>query len=489
MPSLLQRALKVSVRLRPQRPPSATGSDDGISPDERRALAAEIDRLFTDRSLIREGPPSSAHRNGVVLPILINLAALALLAGGIMLAHPLRATGPRVAPPETGNFKTAEGLIVQRVREQATEQLNAREQRISAIEGELARLSTSARGESAAQATDAQARRGQLERELAALKEAESSRLAAASGRLTDLAAARRQELFLVRQLQAIYQTTQSELAAGRLNEALDGVAAADRVLALASADRSGQMPPLLPALQAGDTVLRIAILYGQEITRASGAAAQTAARLKELEGTVAALQATLKDRNQILLRDQARLDAQEATIQRQSRLIAEQGAAVAQRDRELAAVISSLQGGIRRLRSDLLTSAGDSRPAAGPANSQESGLVDLLSTKVALREAVSSKEVRNAHPGLYSSLDRFFQQYGEVYAQQGRLQALTQIDAALNEVVTTIATRAGLHRTPPAAAPARGKAAGPLASSIEPAESYLAELDTLLGSMLRKTN
>ena len=483
MHGLLERALHLnpSSNAWPHSgtPSDGTNGEDGISAAERGELAAEIDRLFTDRSLIREaaGPSDAKRRSGVALPIAVNLIAALIIAAGILVSHNLLAFVAPATKAAAGSFTTTEGLLVQRVREQASAQLSARQQQIAAIERELAGLKSGSPSLGASQLGAAQTRERTLERELASLQSNASSRLA-------DLATAREHDLFLIRQLRSIYQDVQSQISANRLGAALNGVAAADRIVAMAGQGEDKEMAALLPGLQAGNEVLRVAIVYGQSVLRTAGSSQELAARVADLERTIATLRSSLNEQSQTIERYRVRLNSQNATSAEQARLIAEQSRELRKRADQLAAVVGSLQRGVHDLRTHLDAPAGGESPSA-----RQAGIVDLLGTKVTLREAVSSEAVRSKYPGLSANLDSFFKQYGDVYAREGRLSALKEVAAVFGAAVAALEQQTAVGKPSPAADAAGLPSRGVLTASDEPVSAYLAKLDNLLAAMLRRLN
>jgi len=546
MPGLLERARGMH---RP-RAASFAVDDGGVSVEERSELLEEIDRLFASRKVIDDGTmvAKARRRSGAGLPIAVNIAAVVVLAGGIIASLYLFTPSTAQGVAQDGGYRTAEGLIVQQVRRQATQALSARQRQIAGIQAELDRLKGSRESSNPKLAAASDARRTQLEAELAQLRSEADSRLAQArseaDARLASFAAARRQESFLIDQLQAIYQNVGSRLSSNDFAGAVSGVSAADRLLADARAAEgaAGDIARIAPALLAGDEVLRAAIrydqaalasagsaqpltgkvaeidrlvrqadakyasgdvqgaaaLYGEAVTSLSSVAhaydrleairkgprdkelGQLGARIRDLERTVSELQARVIEQDRTLAQYRDRFDSQAATIGDQARLIERQKLAMKRSSDQLAAVIRSVQNGIASLDTSVAAASASGRAAT------TSEMVDLLRTKITLREAVDSKAVRQRYPELYDKLDPFFREYGEVYRRQGSDAALAGISSALKAVITSLDV--ALPGAPTAFQGESTDSYGPPARD-EAVAAYLARLNGILGGLLPPEN
>ncbi len=550
MPGLLERARGI----RRPRVASSAVDDGGVSLEERSELLEEIDRLFASRRVIDDGTmfAKAGRRSGAGLPITVNIAAVVVLAGGIIASLYLFTPSTAQGGTQDSGYRTAEGLIVQQVRRQATQALSARQRQIAAIQAELDRLQGSQDSSNPKLAAASDARRTQLEAELAQLRSEADGRLAQvrseADARLASFAAARRQESFLIGQLQAIFQNVGSRLSSNDFASALSGVSAADRLLADARAAEgaAGDIARIAPALLAGDEVLRAAIRYDQAALASAAAAAgsaqpltgrvaeidrlvrqadakyasgdvqgaaalyseavtslssvahaydrleairkgprdkelgQLAARIRDLERTVSELQARVIEQDRTLAQYRDRFDSQAATIADQARFIERQKLAMKRSSDQLAAVIRSVQNGIASLNTSVATASASGRATT------TSEMVDLLRTKVTLREAVDSKAVRQRYPELYDKLDPFFREYGHVYRREGSDAALAGISSALKAVITSLDV--ALPGTPTAFQGESTDSYGPPARD-EAIAAYLARLNGILGGLLPPEN
>ena len=545
MPGLLERA--IYRRISPAQPRVERGpvEDEGVSADERAELVGEIERLISRRNILDEtaSPPRSGRKSGALLPAVVNIAAAMLLAGGIFVSLRPAATSQSGGTRRAITYTTAEGLVVQQVQKQANRELSAREQQIATIQGELARLSQAAHSRDPQAAAASDARRVQLEAELAKLR-------SQAAVQLAGLSQTRQQQSFLVSQLRSIYQNIGSRFAATDFSGALSGVAAADQLLtgAQASPGEDRSLAMIAPALLAGDEVLRAAIQYGQSTFAAAGSSQELArkvtqidqlvrqgdaqfaagdlgeasalytqaiavfasvdrahgrleamlksrqeaevghlaAQIKALQETVTGLQVLVGEQKQTLAsqREQiaaqaARIASQDAALAQQEQLIQGQKQELKKRTDELAAVIASLKEGLSSLKAGVAATSGQGNP---PTTSE---LTDLLNTKVTLREAVDSSAVRAKYPDLHGKLDSFFRQYGEVYRNEGAAAALATLSSALNTILTSLEaalpTAPNLKQSMPALSSAP--------DSTIAVDRYLSRLDGILAAILPEPN
>lgn len=545
MPGLLERALHRRISVEPPRFQGGAEEDEGVTADERAELVGEIERLVFRRTILDEAAPpaKSGRKSGAQLPVVVNIATVLLLAGGILVS--LRAVTISQAGgtrPDTA-YTTTEGLVVQQVQKQASRELSAREQQIATIQGELARLTQAGHSSGPQAAAAADARRIQLEAELAKLR-------SQADVQLASLSQTRQQQSFLVSQLRSIYQNVGSRFAASDFSGALSGVTAADQLLAGAQASQAeaSSLATAAPALLAGDEVLRTAIEYGQSAFTAAGPSQDLArkvteidqlvrqgdarfasgdlggastlytqaisvfgsidrahtrleailksrqeaevgglsAQIKSLQQSVADLQAQVAEQNRTLTsqREQisaqaARIASQETTLAEAEQLIQGQKLQLKKRTDELAAVVASLKEGLNSLKAGIAATSGQ---GDAPTTAE---LTDLLNTKVTLREAVDSSAVRAEYPSLHGKLDSFFRRYGEVYRNEGAAAALGTLSSALNTILTSL--QAAL---PAASLPEQSRAALSAAHDSAGAVTfYLSSIDGILAAMLPQPN
>ncbi len=114
--------------------------DDEITPEERARVLSQIEDAVA-RSRLKVTPDTFVfrpRRNGGVLPLLVNLAALLVIAGGIALAllFSRRTEQAIVAPPVA--ILTAEGKMVEALKEESRQQLEGKDKEIASIRERLA---------------------------------------------------------------------------------------------------------------------------------------------------------------------------------------------------------------------------------------------------------------------------------------------------------------------------------------------------------------
>jgi chromosome segregation ATPase len=151
-------------------------------------------------------------------------------------------------------------------------------------------------------------------------------------------------------------------------------------------------------------------------------AAAQSAGQdsstaLNRLQAELERTRASLDQRTREL--SQAR-----ATINRQSQQIS--GYETSQR--EIAAVRQEVSNLRRRYTS--LSSGGAS------ARVSQAKVLELVDTKLQVREVLSSEPVRSQYPELYDAMEEYFDTYGKVQLQSGQEEALKDANAVLDDLL-----------------------------------------------------
>ena len=129
MASLLEKAKQVRDRL---------GEEDlinSIPEEERRKIYNEIDRAVTSNKMRISGSTFSfkTKRSGAKLPVFINLFSLLLIAGlGIFFYYSFNQAETRMITPSQ-NVSTAEGRIIQALKEESEEKLAEKNREIQSI--------------------------------------------------------------------------------------------------------------------------------------------------------------------------------------------------------------------------------------------------------------------------------------------------------------------------------------------------------------------
>lgn len=547
MPGLLERAKVVvlkkgGARGAPSSPDETPIDDSGISPDERSELLFQIEGLFTGRRPIAIAEQRKA-RSGARFPLFVNLIAIAILAGAVFATARYSNNALRGSTSGDANYLTTEGLVVQRVKQQAAEQVGATEARIAAIKKELDLLRSGSSARSGASTT---AREKQLANELTTLQSSTNNRLAA-------LQSQQQQQLFFVRQLQAIYQNVGTQVTTGNVARALDGVDSADKLLREKALGTGGELAAIAPALTAGNSVLRAALMYGQSAAEAMRAASSsdtaskiaaiselvrqgderyaagdlaqaqtdytkaietlsgvskaynrltemsTAAssrqtgkltdQIDRLEKHVAELQTTVNRQSATIAQQRSTIGSQRSALDQEQRQASQRDALLAAQRRQIEDEKVALQKRTEELSSVVSAVQRSVQPSGGSGGSDgqpdSSELVKLLKTKVEIRSLAERPEARRAYPGLSRYLDTFFQKYAEVYAHQGSAAALNQVASALNDVIVTLNLKLQANGIAPRSSPTGtlDRSSGSV-SATDPVTSYLGLINGALAGV-----
>jgi hypothetical protein len=245
---LLQRARAYLIsqgHSEPQRPDGVGDRAPPIRDADRVRILEEIEREVAGArtpvtpELLRFTP----RRRGSVMPIAVNLGAAIVIAAGVLGAIWLSRQREQSAADNTATITTAEGKLLEVLRQESEEQLAGKDREIADIRGRLAGLDQ----ERERLRADAEARVGAKERELAdamaASLETERQKLLASglsetavAKRVADLEAKSRAES--ERQLAAFRQQAETERAAQE--QAAEQLRAEyERTLTQAQTDRS----------------------------------------------------------------------------------------------------------------------------------------------------------------------------------------------------------------------------------------------------------
>ncbi|MFW6212324.1 MAG: hypothetical protein ACOC8L_05445 [Spirochaetota bacterium] len=112
---------------------------DGISEEERREVAAQIERI-AEQSRIERSPELfrfKGSRKSGALPLAANLIGLILMAGGVLGGYHLFQQQEAEIAESTGTFSTAEGRLIAEIRRQAREELDNKDGQIASVQREL----------------------------------------------------------------------------------------------------------------------------------------------------------------------------------------------------------------------------------------------------------------------------------------------------------------------------------------------------------------
>ena len=143
MTGLLARArqLRTSLGLSPDgRDEFAFDPDSGISRDEQTEIRAEIEKVAT-RSRIAVSPEVfvvKAAKRGVLFPVVVNIAAVGILIIGLGVFYFIFQRGETQLAREDSGTITAEGKLIQELQKESEAKLQAKNQQINQIQGQLA---------------------------------------------------------------------------------------------------------------------------------------------------------------------------------------------------------------------------------------------------------------------------------------------------------------------------------------------------------------
>jgi hypothetical protein len=106
-----------------------TEDDDEITPEERAKVLAQIDEVVASSRLKIDAQTFqfAARRNGGVLPIVVNLAALVVIAAGILLAFALSRQAEKSIVAAPVAVLSAEGKMVQALKEASRQELEGKD--------------------------------------------------------------------------------------------------------------------------------------------------------------------------------------------------------------------------------------------------------------------------------------------------------------------------------------------------------------------------
>jgi chromosome segregation ATPase len=238
-----------------------------ISEEEHSELVAEIDRLFTSRATAGE-QQAEPRRRGVLLPVVVNLAAAVLLAAGIYVV--LYFTDTESALRGQTDLQVTQQTVAEALQQEAAEQIAAREAEIAARENQITSIEAELRRLEAERAEGAQT--GPTERELelarqldALIAEQEDAAAAAAAvpepdttaadAALAELAALQGRQEFVISQLRELYGDVAGAVATGdaaAVNASISNV----EVLLNSPAARDAGLAALGVALQPGNDAI-----------------------------------------------------------------------------------------------------------------------------------------------------------------------------------------------------------------------------------------
>ena len=182
MPGLLKKArtLRTSYGLPVDgRDEFVFDPDSGISREDQKDILREIEQVATKNriSVSPEVFAVKAAKRGVLFPVLVNVAAILALAGGLALLYVFFQRGEsQLARSDTGTI-TAEGKLIEEVKRESEAKLQEKNQQISQIQGRLADIDRQRQDLLTTMDSKVSERERQLRASLAAELEAEKARL------------------------------------------------------------------------------------------------------------------------------------------------------------------------------------------------------------------------------------------------------------------------------------------------------------------------
>jgi len=153
--------------------------DSGISKEDQKEILKEIEKSASDRKLSAGTQDFTLHaeRKGVLMPLLVNLLAVALLAAGGLVLYYFFQRGESTLKEEALTLTTAEGKLIEQLKKESEEKLLAKNREISQIQGQLSEIDEQRRDLAANMEAKVQAREQELRRGLQEELEEEREKL------------------------------------------------------------------------------------------------------------------------------------------------------------------------------------------------------------------------------------------------------------------------------------------------------------------------
>ncbi len=138
MSGLFQRALELQNGTQPE-DEFALDQQSGISEEDQKEILAEIEKV-AEESRISVSPETlaiKAARRGYLFPLLVNIAAVVLLAAGGFALYTLFQRGETVLMEEGGAIASAEGKLIEELKKESEAKLLEKNRQISGIQARL----------------------------------------------------------------------------------------------------------------------------------------------------------------------------------------------------------------------------------------------------------------------------------------------------------------------------------------------------------------
>jgi hypothetical protein len=153
--------------------------DSGITREEQKEIRQEIEKVGTS-SRMKVSPEMfvvKAAKQGVLFPVLVNVAAIVALAAGLAVLYFLFQRGESQAAHQDTAAITAEGKLLEEVKKESEARLQEKNQQIDQIQGRLSEIDKQRQDLQANMDAKVQARESQLRTAMAAELDAERTRL------------------------------------------------------------------------------------------------------------------------------------------------------------------------------------------------------------------------------------------------------------------------------------------------------------------------
>jgi chromosome segregation ATPase len=337
-------------------------------------------------------------------------------------------------------------------RSQSEAELAEKETELAALEEQYRQSLIQFQQERSALQQQFSQREAELRAQLAQQAAEMESARAEVADQLAELREQRRREQLVYDQILSSYGRVQDALESGQYDAALRGLSNLESFLSQSSIAS-------LPAIQDRIPTERFLIASLRNLiegrrTPASLAAAQPREAVPSEDSSAALnrLQAEL-DRTRASLSQQTReLDQLRSTLDQRTRELSQAKSALDQRTSELSQARSTIgqqsrqisgyeasQREIAALRQEVSTLRRryNSLSSSGAsARVSQAKVLELVDTKLQVREVLSSEPVKSRYPELYGAMEDYFETYGKVQLQSGQEEALRDANAVLDDLL-----------------------------------------------------
>jgi hypothetical protein len=449
-------------------------SGESISPEERAEIQAHIDTLFTEqRSNLTEW--SEDYRNakrGTLLPVSVNVFGLfVVVVGTVLLFSQFSRAEASITAPAAAAIST-ETAILSSVRESARQQLAEREAEIARIRAELQNARSSGGTTGSSPAID------ELEAALAALLAQQE-----ASRALTDASERDAEAAFFSQQLRRVYAEAGDALELGDTERALARLEDADNVVAQME-DQGGFTSEMAAVARASNSTIRTAARFlrleesqaapepapGPDVLETitslveqadsrwgsgdtAGAERLYRAALGEIEAVEAAY-SRLEELDQADAEDVTgelsnRVRQLEAQVRNARETVAELRSSTEERQVRVAAERRIIEEQLEVILARVEEAAAERIPASIESTGnldREPEVIDLLESKLALREVLESPTVESDYPEAQEDFEAYVQNYGRERYLMGWRDAIDESIEGIDSLLLSL----GTPRRPP---------------------------------------